>query len=741
MSNQPIAGPGTVSLTGANSYNPSLSANTVNNDSTQSVFGKLPSEALEKQKQQIIDGKDVPVDLEIINAWNIKRKMSALDISTLSPFVVIFIVLDTNLKPLIENRYGKTLQMYQANLGGKRKILVPLAMTRNVYETTNFAGGLGITNFTIGYEKTLTQLTGNFSFSIPTLDDFDEDFSAAAMLTPYNILLTMHGWSGPGIFLNLPWNLAPNEIWESDLESLNKGWWSINSVYMYKRTFNHSGNGYEVTCDFGQMYNAKGASGQDPTTLNQLEQDFTIGSSININDALNKTKILSNINNVYNGGNVEYIKNFLNNSWFIELDQYLKEFSVSRKNENGEEEFVTDTVYYPLGIVLEAIMSVNYDINQNTFMKIKYGVLDSSKWDDLKKSSELPAFRFTLSNGKDNKTFEIPVASTFDIPISKKSIEKILSKPQNKWGDHIKDILDLAPSNFKIALVGNNHTIDDKIFTHELRFSDLLIDKEVLKNNPINETSELILDYRSPNSLMGEVSMQASDVGLEKLSTPLIWNSLTKNGIRVDTKEDPDTQNKETTITKPLAPTDKDDDPKYQLNDSNNEFNNQILTEILSDKSKLRGFLIRSLSQVITVDVHGLAGLIPIHTCFVRGLSTGMNGRHVILKVLDTVTPSNYTTNLRLANVQQVQDLEGFNKTEDNIDSSNTSNTGITKKPKKKIANESVPGTNNNRNPTGGVAGVFGAKRNRITAGDGGEFGGAGSTGSWEIPDPGAVRK
>lgn len=669
----------TISTTGVNS-----STTTSSTDSDISI-GILPSEVLEKQKKQILDGKNVPVDLEIIQAWNYKRRMSALELSTLSPFVVIFIVLDTNLKPMIEHRYAKSMQIYEANIGGKRKILVPLAMTKNIYETVNFAGGLGITNFSIGYEKTLTQLTGSFSLSIPTLDDFDEDFSAAAMLTPYNILLTIHGWSGPGIFLNLPWNLAEGEIWETDLESLNKGWWSINTVYMYKRTIQHSGNGYEVTCDFGQLYNAKGGTKQDPTTLNQLEQDFTIGSSININDNLDSSKILSNINNVYSGKNVTYIKSFLDNCWYTNIQKYYQDFSLSRKNENGEEEYITDTVYYPIGIVLEAINSANYDINKNTFMQIKYGVVEGV-WQKLIKSTKIPSYRFTLSDGKKNKTFEIPITSTFDIPIPKKGLEKILSKPENKWADHVKDVLNLIPTNYKISFTGNNHTIDDITFSHELKFTDLILDEEILKNPPVDEMSELILDYRSPNSLMGEIQMQTSNVGLEKLSTPLIWNSLTRNGSKIDADEDPETKEKQTKVTTPLAPSDKDDDHKYELSDSNNEFNNQILTEILSDKSKLRGFLIRSLSQVITVDIHGLAGIIPIHTCFVRGLSTGMNGRHIVLKVLDTITPNSYTTNLNLANVNQYQDLETFKNQQDGtISSSDNNNKVITNIGNKKI--------------------------------------------------------
>ena len=56
-----------------------------------------------------------------------------------------------------------------------------------------------------------------------------------------------------------------------------------------------------------------------------------------------------------------------------------------------------------------------------------------------------------------------------------------------------------------------------------------------------------------------------------------------------------------------------------------------------------------------------------------------MNGRHVLLKISDVVTSDSFITNLKLANVQQVQDLESFeNKTTGNESPTTNTTTNVT---------------------------------------------------------------
>lgn len=639
--------------TGTTTNNPTNISQTAN----QNV---APKSEWAKRLEAIENGKEIQPSPKIINVWDYKKQMSAMELSAYSPFVAIYVVLNDvdGFLDMIQKRYSRSITYYKAKLGTETgKILIPIAATQSVFQTVNFAGGVGINSFDIGYEGTLTQLTGNFNVTIPTLDDFEYDFTSAILINPVNYYLIFHGWMGPGVILDIPWNEKPGSVWEKNAtEQINPGWWSMNSVVSWKRDIMPQGNGYSCNIKFGQIY--RGQETKEDASVHydnskfytSGDSNFMRGTSQGITQGVNNASdLIAKINNkgIYSGKNLTYTQELINACpWFQSLEQFKTDYSIKKTDEDGNDDIIYSPIYYPLGIVLESVIaeasmgeSNKTEKSKQSELIINYGKLTEG---------ELPSYKFTLKSGDEKKECEFKINSAFDIPIRKELVERVLQKYSNKLVDHIKDIINLAPNNYSLTFLGGEKSVNERTWTHDLNFGPLNIDKEARKDDFAIEGNDLIFDFRSPTSLMTEPQLQASGLGLEKLANPVAWSKLFGESSKMSfsLKDNLVNISKTNTMGK-----DVDRDISGIKIDDNSEFASEMLTKIVNDEGGVRGFLIRALSQSIQFDIHGLAGLTSMVVTWVRGLASGMDGKYVILTIKDTVTPAGYYTTLKLGNL------------------------------------------------------------------------------------------
>ena len=300
-----------------------------NNNSVERDTYKLQLDSIET-------GTPIQIEPDIVNIWNEFRRSSTMDLSNLTPFAVIFLVVS----PSILNGLGSNgldvlgeLKWYKADIKGYGKtVIFPIAATKNIFETTNFQGGLGITQFNVGWEGNTRIMRGSFSFNLLSLDEFDQNFTAAAMLDPYNTVLTVHGWSGPGIWIDLPFNLKQGEEWKTQIESINPGLWSNNLMKISQRVYTPDETGYSCECTLIQHSTAgigssdvkDGNKGEQFKSYSEQSRHFITGSAQTIQDNLiDKSKLLSKLENIYKDKILEYIKDKLNSTWFNSQKEFV----------------------------------------------------------------------------------------------------------------------------------------------------------------------------------------------------------------------------------------------------------------------------------------------------------------------------------------------------------------------------------------------------------------------------------
>jgi hypothetical protein len=625
---------------------------TTTNTTTQS--------SLQKRLDAVRDGAEVKPNPEIVAVWDYKKNMSAMELSSYSPFVAIYVVLKDNAEWLaqLQKKYSRQIKWWKAQIGNSNstKILVPIAATQSVFETVDFGGGVGISTFDIGYEGTLTQLKGSFNCIIPTLDDFNYDFSAAVLINPVNYYLIFHGWSGPGIFIDGPWNQKAETTWKCDKgESICPGWWAMNNVVSWSRNIMPQGYGYTCDVKFGQIYRGVDIEEDSDKEYNNNQfytsgvQNYMQGSSDAIFKNINSASdLLAKIKNdgIYQGSNLTSLEEKFNDPticWFTDLKSFKDKYSIKKTDDNKESVDSYPPELYPIGLALEAIIAEKFVKGQEPIAKIKY---DNSP-------DGTPDYSFTVKSGKKSETHSIAIKNSFSVPINKRAFERILQKSANKTIDHIKQAIALTPGNYQLTLkaISGNETTDEGSYTHKLCWANDKIDKEASKNDLPIEGEDLIFDFRSFNSLITEPQLQASTLGLEQLTNPVVWSKIFPAD---NMKISGSLKDKDLFITKSKTPTSfSDKDVSKVKLDDNDEWSSEMLIKISDDKLPLRGFLIRSLAQTVQFDIHGTAGMQVMEICWLRGMAAEMNGKHVILSVKDTVTPEGYWTTLKLSNLTQ----------------------------------------------------------------------------------------
>lgn len=638
-----------------------------------------------EQLNSIETGTPIQIEPDIVNIWNEFRNSSTMDLSNLTPFAVVFLVVS----PSILNGLGSNgldvlgeLKWYKADIKGYGKTVVfPIAATKNIFETTNFQGGLGISQFNIGWEGNTRIMRGSFSFNLLSLDEFDQNFVAAAMLSPYNTVLTVHGWSGPGIWIDLPFNLEQGSEWKTQIESINPGLWSNNLMKISQRVYTPDETGYSCECSLIQ-HSTAGLGSSDVKQGNISEQfkshsnqsrHFITGSSQTIQDNLiDKSKLLSKLENIYKDSNLEYIKEKLNSTWFSSQKEFVEKYSLKRVNEDGINENVSDVIFYPLGLVTEAIIAAHYEKNPlEPLMNILYEST-TINGDTI----NIPNYTFSLYDGENSSTFEIPIKSAFDIPIPRKKIEKILQKPDTQWKDAIYEVVSSVKNEYRLLHKGINRTLNGAYLTFSLEFAEQKIDKEISKSNvsEINEDLDFILEYRSQNSLMGPVSLETSNINLEAIAA--LGFAEGKFGLRNTIFLDSDTDdNKEVNAVSTKQPTNEDERHDYIKDDITNGIENaELITNLYANDSSNRGFLLRLLSQMVSTEIHGISGLIPMQMCWVRGLTKGLNGKHLIWTVKENITSQSFTVSLQLINLNYAQDNTGIQNDNENSVQDDTTN-------------------------------------------------------------------
>ena len=643
-------------------------------------------DAFEQQLESLETATQPKVDKKIINVWNRFKEMGSLELSTLSPFAVVFVLTSQSiLKSLGEEGFNtlSDIKWYRIDLKGiGKKIAFPIGATKNIFETINFSGGIALNNFEIGYEGSLKQLKGSFTFDILSLDEFENNFVASSLLSPYNLLLTIHGHSGANIWVDLPFNLENGEEWKTQIESQNPGLWSVNLCSLIKRNFNPTDNGYSCQCDIIQHSTTKSGSSsntqtnQDFKNYSQQNQVYIAGSTKSIFDKLiDKTKIISNLNNVYKSNNYDYILNKLSNTWFNSQEDFIQNYSFNRTNEDGKSEYIYDTILYPLGLVCESIISSHYEKNPHEpIMTILY--------EDVGKLN-LPPFKFSIYNGEETKTFELPIQSTFDIPIAHQKVERLLQMPDTQWKEALYGACELVNKEYRLLYKGINKTIENSYFNMSFEFAEQKIDREINERAPLDEDNDMIFEYRAKNSLIGNIGLESSSINLESIAALGYGNILGKrNSVFLDKDV---SQNKEINSVETKQPTNEDEIFSTNLNDTkegDDVKNAELLINLYGDDSASRGFLIRLFSQILTIETHGISGLLPMQICWVRGLTKGLNGKHVIWSINERVDSNSYTTSLKLINLSFTQDVTGIqdntvNKTEES-DNKQTTTIGET---------------------------------------------------------------
>lgn len=631
-------------------------------------------DGFEQQVDAIETATPLKVDQKIINVWNKFKQMGSMELSTLSPFAVVFILTSPSiLKSLGPEGFNTLSDMkwYRVDIKGiGKKIAFPIGATKNVFETVNFSGGIALNQFELGYEGSVKQLKGSFTFDILSLDEFEYDFVASSLLSPYNMLLTVHGHSGANIWVDLPFNIENGGEWKTQVESQNPGLWAMNVCQLIKRSFNQTETGYTCQCDIYQHATTKSGStsnevtNQDFKNYSQQNQIYISGSTGKIFDKLiDKTKILSNLSNVYKSNNYDYILNKISNTWFNSQSEFIESHSFNRTNENGEKEYIYDTILYPLGIICESIISAHYEKNpHDPIMSILYEDVGNLN---------IPPFKFSIFDGQTTKTFELPIKSAFDIPIPKQKVERLLQMPDTQWKEALYKACELVSKEYRLLYKGINKTVNNAYFSMAFEFAEQKIDKEINEKSPIDEDKDLIFEYRSKNSLIGNISLESSTINLESIAA-LGYNNIfgARNTITLDKDV---SQNKELNATEIKQPTNEDQIHTTNLadtKDGNDVSNAELLINLYNDDSASRGFLIRLFSQILNIDIHGLSGLMPMQICWVRGLTRGLNGKHVIWSINEIVNSSGYTVNLKLINLSFTQDVTGVqdnatNKEED----------------------------------------------------------------------------
>lgn len=654
-----------------------------------------------KQIDSLETTTPVQISPDVINAWNTFKNMSTMELSTLSPFAVIFLVVNPAILDGLNQINSSALseiKWYKANIRGYgKKIVFPIAATKNIFETINFSGGLGLTNFSIGSEY-LQMISGNFSFDILSLDEFDNNFVASAFLSPVNVLLTVHGWSGPNIWVDLPFDLKNGEEWETEVGSINPGLWSINLVNLTNRTFTPNESSFSCECTFKQHTTTNVGSAEDNSedknesfkVASDQFKNFTTGSSQKINENLiDKSTLLSKLRNVYKDSNFDYINKKLNDSWFVSQDEFIKKYSLKRKNEDGDDDYVYDRIFYPLGMVIESIIAAHYSKNSTEpLMRVLYEeTYNSTTEEDL----NLPPYRFSANDGNNKETWSLPIKSAFDIPIPREKVQAILQKPDNQWREAIFQLISSVKPEYRLLQKGINKTINNTYFDCTLEFTEQKIDKEIAKSLEIDEEKDLIFEYRAKNSLIGNVTLETSSINLENAAALGLQNIL---GERSTVFLDNDSSgNKEVSISTTKQPT-NDEKYDYVENDvqDNDIQNAELITNLYTNDSANRGFLLRLFSQILTIETHGIAGISTAQVCWVRGLTKGLNGKYMILSITENVVPDGYTLSLKLANLNFAQDSIGLqnlqnnsNENNDNIDNTSTTTTTNTVNETKKV--------------------------------------------------------
>jgi len=623
------------------------------------------------QFDAIKDGTPIDPDLNVVDVWNTKRKMSSMELSTLTPFACVFIILGGSFTEKLKQRgYLKAGTYFKTHIEGfgskdSTQTAVLLGATKTVYETPNLAGGLGIQSFEIGYTKTLTNLQGKFSLTVPSLEEFDEDFVASSLLSPFNILHCVYGWSGPNIYINLPWNsMLKDGIWRTSVESLNPGWWGTNTVYLYNRSVSPQGTSYQFDLTFVQTHTGimqtpeTGNEQKDSKSLTdkfwQIRNNFTKDMNKKVfNDSFVKGKesLYDDLEKCYQSYS-QYPKDLLDKTWFSNIDDYKKTYGISRVNEDGNTEYVIDTIFYPLGLVIENLIVSHF--RENGAKELKKIFYASSE------GLNLIDFEFQLYDGTETITRTIKINSSFDIPLLKDDVDFILRKPSNTWDETINNLVSICPSIYRASINPFNKISDSENqigHTHVIGFPEIKIEQEVKKKEKElpNNIKDLILDYRTQDSLVGEPQIEQSSVGLEKLVNPIVWPSLFGSESILDLGEDEETGSKDVEVQKSSTPTNENRSRYFSSSIQDmSEQNTKLLANIFSDNTANRGVLIRSLSQSLTLDIHGTTGIYPLQLVWVRGLTVGMNGKHVILGVQHNISPESFTTNLRLGNLSEM---------------------------------------------------------------------------------------
>jgi hypothetical protein len=623
------------------------------------------------QFDAIKDGHPIEPDLNVVDVWNTKRKMSSMELSTLTPFACVFIILGGDITEKLKQRgYLKSGTYFKTHIegfGSKDSVqtAVLLGATKTVYETPSLAGGLGIQNFEIGYTKTLTNLQGKFSLTVPSLEEFDEDFVASSLLSPFNILHCVYGWSGPNIYINLPWNsMLKDGIWRTSVESFNPGWWGTNTVYLYNRSVNPQGTSYQFDLTFVQTHTGimttpeTGDQQKDAKSLTnkfwEIRRNFTKDMNKKVfNDSfvLGKESLYDDLEKCYQSYS-QYPKDLLDKTWFTNIEDYKKTYGISRVNEEGNTEYVIDTIFYPLGLVIENLIISHF--RENGAKELKKIFYASSE------GLNLMDFEFELYDGEETITRTIKINSSFDIPLLKDDVDFILRKPSSTWDETINNLVSICPSIYRASINPFNKISDSEnqiAHTHVIGFPEAKLEKEIKKKEKElpNSVKDLILDYRTQDSLVGEPQIEQSSVGLEKLVNPIVWPSLFGSESILDLGEDENTESKDVEVKKSSTPTNENRSRYFSSSIQDmSEQNTKLLANIFSDNSANRGVLIRSLSQTLNLDIHGTTGIFPLQLVWVRGLTVGMNGKHVVLGVQHNISPESFTTNLRLGNLNEM---------------------------------------------------------------------------------------
>jgi hypothetical protein len=269
-------------------------------------------------------------------------------------------------------------------------------------------------------------------------------------------------------------------------------------------------------------------------------------------------------------------------------------------------------------------------------------------------------FEFELYDGEETITRTIKINSSFDIPLLKDDVDFILRKPSSTWDETINNLVSICPSIYRASINPFNKISDSEnqiAHTHVIGFPEAKLEKEIKKKEKElpNSVKDLILDYRTQDSLVGEPQIEQSSVGLEKLVNPIVWPSLFGSESILDLGEDENTESKDVEVKKSSTPTNENRSRYFSSSIQDmSEQNTKLLANIFSDNSANRGVLIRSLSQTLNLDIHGTTGIFPLQLVWVRGLTVGMNGKHVVLGVQHNISPESFTTNLRLGNLNEM---------------------------------------------------------------------------------------